>query len=87
MYIGRSAAQTVLVRSRCSSGEPKSCRTHVLSATVTPECKLLYFLAGRDGQEDVTAKAWFWIGVAVRTALGLGMHRDADKSTIVPHNK
>ncbi|KAK3313101.1 putative fungal-specific transcription factor [Apodospora peruviana] len=40
-----------------------------------------------DGPEDVAANAWFWIGVAVRTAAGLGMHRDADESTIVPHNK
>ncbi|KAK5653050.1 hypothetical protein OQA88_9336 [Cercophora sp. LCS_1] len=40
-----------------------------------------------DGPEDVAANGWFWIGVAVRTAMGLGMHRDADGSTIVPHNK
>lgn len=40
-----------------------------------------------DGPEDVAANAWFWIGVAVRTAMGLGMHRDADESTIVPHNR
>lgn len=40
-----------------------------------------------DGLEDVTANAWFWLGVAVRTAMGLGMHRDADGSTLVSHNK
>lgn len=40
-----------------------------------------------DGPEDVAANAWFWIGVAMRTATGLGMHRDADGSTVVPHNK
>ncbi|SPO04458.1 related to Acetamidase regulatory protein [Cephalotrichum gorgonifer] len=40
-----------------------------------------------DGPEDVTANVWFWLGVAVRTAMGLGMHRDADGSTLVPHNK
>ncbi|KAH8895532.1 hypothetical protein GQ53DRAFT_715233 [Thozetella sp. PMI_491] len=40
-----------------------------------------------DGIEDVLANAWFWVGVAVRTAMGLGMHRDADNSTLVQHNK
>lgn len=40
-----------------------------------------------DGVEDILANAWFWIGVAARTAMGLGMHRDADRSTLVPHNK
>lgn len=40
-----------------------------------------------DGAEDVIANSWHWIGVAARTAMGLGMHRDADKSTLVPHNK
>lgn len=40
-----------------------------------------------DGPEDVTANAWFWVGVAVRTAVGLGMHRDAEGSTLVAHNK
>ncbi|CAH0020291.1 unnamed protein product [Clonostachys rhizophaga] len=40
-----------------------------------------------DGVEDVTANAWFWLGAAVRTAMGLGMHRDADGSTLVVHNK
>ncbi|KAI1374456.1 fungal-specific transcription factor domain-containing protein [Hypoxylon crocopeplum] len=40
-----------------------------------------------DGPEDVAANAWFWLGLAVRTAMGLGMHRDAENSTLVPHNK
>ncbi|KAL6850586.1 hypothetical protein ACO1O0_007710 [Amphichorda felina] len=40
-----------------------------------------------DGPEDVAANAWFWVGVAMRTATGLGMHRDADASTVVAHNK
>lgn len=40
-----------------------------------------------DGVEDVLANAWFWVGVAARTAMGLGMHRDADQSSLVPHNK
>ncbi|KAH7308439.1 fungal-specific transcription factor domain-containing protein [Stachybotrys elegans] len=40
-----------------------------------------------DGVEDVTANAWHWIGIASRTAMGLGMHRDAQGSTLVPHNK
>lgn len=40
-----------------------------------------------DGAEDVVANSWHWVGVAARTAMGLGMHRDADNSTLVPHNK
>ncbi|KAI1776119.1 fungal-specific transcription factor domain-containing protein [Hypoxylon cercidicola] len=40
-----------------------------------------------DGPEDVAANAWFWLGLAVRTAMGLGMHRNAENSTLVPHNK
>lgn len=40
-----------------------------------------------DGPEDVAANAWHWVGLAARTATGLGMHRDADGSTLVPHNK
>ena len=40
-----------------------------------------------DGPEDIAANAWFWLGVATRTALGLGMHRDATPSTLVSHNK
>ncbi|KAK6078440.1 fungal specific transcription factor domain-containing protein [Seiridium cupressi] len=40
-----------------------------------------------DGPEDVIANAWYWLGIAVRTATGMGMHRDAEKSTLVPHVK
>ncbi|KAH9886815.1 fungal-specific transcription factor domain-containing protein [Xylariomycetidae sp. FL2044] len=40
-----------------------------------------------DGPEDVAANGWFWLGIAVRTATGMGMHRDAEKSTLVTHNK
>lgn len=40
-----------------------------------------------DGPEDVAANAWFWVGVALRTATGLGMHRDAEGSTVVAHNR
>ena len=40
-----------------------------------------------DGPEDVAANAWHWIGVATNLALGLGMHRDAEPSTLVEYNK
>ena len=40
-----------------------------------------------DGVEDVAANAWFWTRHAAAIALGLGMHRDAEPSTLVPHNK
>lgn len=40
-----------------------------------------------DGLEDVAANAWYWIGFAARIAMGLGMHRDAEPSTLVHHNK
>lgn len=40
-----------------------------------------------DGAEDVAANAWFWVHTAATIALGLGMHRDAEPSTLVPHNK
>ncbi|PVH95794.1 hypothetical protein DM02DRAFT_731630 [Periconia macrospinosa] len=40
-----------------------------------------------DGPEDVAANAWYWIGFASRTAMGLGMHRDAEPSTLVDYNK
>jgi transcriptional regulatory protein AMDR len=53
--------------------------------TIVQAALLLTWYA--DGLEDVAANAWFWLGVAARTATGLGMHRDADKSTLVPHNK
>ncbi|CAK7566948.1 MAG: hypothetical protein SEPTF4163_004905 [Sporothrix epigloea] len=40
-----------------------------------------------DGPEDVGANAWHWVGLAARTATGLGMHRDAEASKLVPQNK
>ena len=40
-----------------------------------------------DGPEDAAANAWHWVGLAARTAMGLGMHRHADGCTLVPHNK
>lgn len=35
-----------------------------------------------DGAEDICANAWHWVGTAVRTANGLGVHRDATPSTL-----
>ena len=29
-----------------------------------------------DGADDVVVNAWFWVGVAARTAIGIGMHSD-----------
>ncbi|EPE06833.1 acetamidase regulatory protein [Ophiostoma piceae UAMH 11346] len=40
-----------------------------------------------DGPEDAAANAWHWVGLAARTAMGLGMHRHADGCTLVPSNK
>jgi transcriptional regulatory protein AMDR len=40
-----------------------------------------------DGEEDIGANAWFWVGIAARTALGLGMHRDIGSSTFIPLEK
>ncbi|KAK4905196.1 hypothetical protein LTR49_025474 [Elasticomyces elasticus] len=40
-----------------------------------------------DGIEDVCANDWYWVHYASTVALGLGMHRDAEPSTLVPHNK
>ncbi|KAI9170696.1 Acetamidase regulatory protein-like protein [Paramyrothecium foliicola] len=40
-----------------------------------------------DGLEEVVANAWYWIGVAARTAIGLGMHRDATQSKMLPMYK
>ncbi|KAK7425353.1 hypothetical protein QQZ08_008139 [Neonectria magnoliae] len=33
-----------------------------------------------DNLEDIVSNSWYWVGVASRTALGLGMHRDASQS-------
>ncbi|KAK5129045.1 hypothetical protein LTR85_000378 [Meristemomyces frigidus] len=40
-----------------------------------------------DGAEDVCANAWSWIGVAARTAQGLGMHRDTAPSNLIEQDK
>ncbi|KPM36849.1 Acetamidase regulatory protein [Neonectria ditissima] len=39
-----------------------------------------------DNLEDIVSNSWYWIGFAARTALGLGMHRDASQSkmSVVP---
>jgi transcriptional regulatory protein AMDR len=40
-----------------------------------------------DGVDDVAANGWHWVQYAASVALGLGMHRDAEPSTLVAHNK
>lgn len=35
-----------------------------------------------DGLEEIVANAWHWLGVATRTALGVGIHRDVTQSPI-----
>ncbi|KAL7952026.1 hypothetical protein V8C42DRAFT_305963 [Trichoderma barbatum] len=40
-----------------------------------------------DGGDDVCANAWWWIGVASRIALGLGMHRDVGPSKMPKRDK
>lgn len=40
-----------------------------------------------DGEEDIGANAWFWVGIAARIALGLGMHRDVGASTLISQDK
>ena len=35
-----------------------------------------------DRLEDVVSNSWHWVGVASRSAFGLGLHRDASKSRI-----
>ncbi|KAF4970124.1 hypothetical protein FZEAL_10107 [Fusarium zealandicum] len=32
--------------------------------------------------EDIVSNSWHWVGVAARTALGMGMHRDATTSSL-----
>lgn len=38
-----------------------------------------------DGAEDVGANAWHWVGIAARTATGLGMHREVGTVSFVTH--
>ncbi|CAH0019627.1 unnamed protein product [Clonostachys rhizophaga] len=40
-----------------------------------------------DGLEDIVANTWHWIGIATRTGLGLGMHRNTFQSMMQPHWK
>lgn len=40
-----------------------------------------------DGGDDICANAWYWIGIATRTAIGLGMHRDALPSQMPESDK
>lgn len=40
-----------------------------------------------DGLEEVVANAWHWIGVATRTAFGMGMHRDVTRSKMLQVHK
>ncbi|KAF4452265.1 hypothetical protein F53441_4859 [Fusarium austroafricanum] len=35
-----------------------------------------------DNLEDIISNSWHWVGVAARTAFGMGMHRDATSSTL-----
>ncbi|KAH7162656.1 fungal-specific transcription factor domain-containing protein [Dactylonectria estremocensis] len=37
-----------------------------------------------DNLEDIVSNSWYWVGFAARTALGLGMHRDASQSKMLP---
>ena len=39
-----------------------------------------------DGAEDIGANAWYWVGIAARIAMGLGMHRDAGSSNLIHHD-
>ncbi|KAI9159099.1 Acetamidase regulatory protein [Paramyrothecium foliicola] len=40
-----------------------------------------------DGQEELMANAWHWIGLACRLALGMGMHRDTSASRLLSTSK
>ncbi|KAK2601794.1 hypothetical protein QQS21_004678 [Conoideocrella luteorostrata] len=40
-----------------------------------------------DGLEEVVANAWYWIGTAARTAVGLGMHRDSKNASLIDVHK
>lgn len=36
-----------------------------------------------DGPDDTEANAWFWVGIAARTAMGLGLHRYRSPEKVV----
>ncbi|OLN86872.1 Acetamidase regulatory protein [Colletotrichum chlorophyti] len=40
-----------------------------------------------DDLEDVVSNSWHWVGVAARTAFGMGMHRDATPSSLTITHK
>ncbi|KAM5351562.1 hypothetical protein ACJ41O_004285 [Fusarium nematophilum] len=40
-----------------------------------------------DNLEDIVSNSWHWVGIAARTALGMGMHRDATASSLNPMDK
>jgi transcriptional regulatory protein AMDR len=40
-----------------------------------------------EGIDDVGSNSYHWVSVAVRTAFGLGMHRDSRPSTLVPQDR
>lgn len=40
-----------------------------------------------DDLEDIVSNTFFWVGVATRTAFGMGMHRDASPSSLNPMDK
>ena len=40
----------------------------------------LLFTWYSDGLEEIVANCWHWVGVATRTAVGCGMHRDVTRS-------
>lgn len=40
-----------------------------------------------DDLEDIVSNTWHWVGVATRTAFGMGIHRDASPSSLNPVDK
>ncbi|OAQ65877.2 fungal specific transcription factor [Pochonia chlamydosporia 170] len=40
-----------------------------------------------DGGDDICANSWWWIGIAARTAIGLGMHREVGPSKMPQQDK
>ena len=55
-------------------------RMHVVQAALL----LTWF---SDGGDDICANAWWWIGIAARTAMGLGMHREVGASKMPDNDK
>ncbi|OAA60332.1 Transcription factor [Niveomyces insectorum RCEF 264] len=55
-------------------------RMHVVQAAML----LTWF---SDGGDDICANAWWWIGIATKTAVGLGMHRDVRPSKMPPNDQ